>query len=91
MDSNDPQKKTLEDRIQSAQEKSAPPKEPEIDANRQIGMRAGGEFMAHVLAGILLGWALDSFFDSAPLLMVLFLLVGFGTGIYRCSRLLAGK
>lgn len=91
MDSDDQSKNTLEDRIQAAQERATPPKAPEIDANRAIGMRAGGEFMAHILAGILLGWTLDSFFNTAPLLMVLFLLAGFGTGIYRCARLLAGK
>lgn len=91
MDSNDPVDNSLEDRIQQAQDRSTPAKPPEIDQNRAIGMRAGGEFMAHVIAGILLGWALDSFFSTAPLLMVLFLLVGFGTGIYRCARLMAGK
>ncbi|MBU0799921.1 MAG: AtpZ/AtpI family protein, partial [Alphaproteobacteria bacterium] len=53
--------------------------------------RAGGEFMAHVIAGALMGWGLDTLFGTAPLLMVLLLLVGFATGIYRSSRVLGEK
>lgn len=88
---DDKKLKSLENRIQDAQDQSNPPPPPAEDPNRTIGMRVGGEFMAHIMAGILLGWGLDTVFGTAPLMIVVMLLAGFGTGIFRASRVLGGK
>lgn len=80
---------SLEDRIHEAQVKANPPPPPSADANRTVGMRAGSEFIAHVIAGGLMGWGLDSWLGTAPLALVGMILLGFGTGIYRASKVIS--
>ena len=49
-------------------------------------LRLGIELVAGVAVGGFIGWALDRFFGTAPLLMVVFLVLGAAAGIMNVMR-----
>lgn len=63
-------------------------KEPTSESGSAMGkaMRMGTEFVVAVLIGAFLGWQLDSWFDTKPILLILFMLFGFGAGINNVMR-----
>ena len=63
----------------------------EMDKNMNIGMRAGSEFMAHLIAGGVLGGVLDHYLKTSPLFIILLILTGFGTGLYRTYSIMNKK
>ncbi|GEP09355.1 AtpZ/AtpI family protein [Methylobacterium gnaphalii] len=50
-------------------------------------MRLSTEFVAGVIAGGVLGWLFDRLLGTAPWGLVVFLVLGFITGIYNVMRL----
>jgi ATP synthase protein I len=62
-----------------------------MDKSMNTGMRAGSEFMAHLIAGGVLGGLLDHYLKTSPLFIILLLMAGFGTGLYRTYRLMNKK
>lgn len=50
------------------------------------GMRIGTEFIAAVLVGAVLGFAIDHFFGTGPWGMLVLLLLGFAAGIMNVIR-----
>lgn len=94
MSNDNKQLESLEQRIQAAQDKPSvtTPKDPtpakEAD---QTGARAVGEFVAHVIAGALVGWGFDKLCGTMPIGIVVFVLAGFGSGLYRCNKVLSAK
>jgi ATP synthase protein I len=63
--------------------------EPSNQAGSSMGkaMRMGTEFVVAVLVGAFLGWQFDTWFDTKPLWLILFMLLGFGAGINNVLRL----
>ena len=54
-----------------------------------VGMRAGTEFIASVVAGGALGWGVDSWLHTRPWGMIILLFLGVGAGflsIYRITN-----
>lgn len=91
-DTPDDKLKSLDDRIEHAQKTSTiapPPAAPAEHDNP--GMRAGSEFLAHVVAGAVFGWVIDHFAGTMPWGIVVMVLLGFGLGIYRANNTLTGK
>ena len=87
-DTPDEKLESLDDRIEQAQKSStiAPPPADTLDSvHNNPGMRAGSEFLAHVIAGGFLGWACDHFLPTSPWGLVVFILTGFCTGIWRAN------
>ncbi len=86
--------KSLEDRFGQLKEQmdtiheSKANEKPERDGNA-IGkaMRMGTEFVVAVLVGAFLGWQFDTWFDTKPLWLILFMLIGFGAGVNNVLRL----
>lgn len=56
-------------------------------SNMSLGARAGAELISFIVAGGLIGWALDSQFETKPLFLVIFLLAGVCTGFYEVYRI----
>jgi ATP synthase protein I len=54
--------------------------------NMSQGVRAGMELTAPIVAGAALGWALDKGLDSAPVGLIIMLLLGVFTGFYNVWR-----
>jgi ATP synthase protein I len=68
------------------------PRTPEENSEgMNAGMRAGTEFMSHLIAGGVLGWTADYFLKTSPLFMILLILTGFGTGLYRTISIMNKK
>ena len=58
--------------------------EKELEEER-AGARAGSEFLASVLAGAIIGYAIDWFFSTLPWGMIIFIILGFVSGAYRAN------
>jgi ATP synthase protein I len=82
---------TLEHRVQSAK------KQFELDhhlnkpdstqGSMSDGARAGIELVGGLIGGGILGFALDKFFDTSPILFILFLILGVMTGFYNIYKI----
>jgi ATP synthase protein I len=80
---------TLVDKLASAQARHAPPPDPDVAARgRAMGqaLRLATELVAGVVVGGFIGWALDRWLGTTPLLMVVFLLLGAAAGIMNVIR-----
>ncbi len=72
----------LEDKIQDAQKANADP------APSPGTVRAGAEFISPMLGGLLLGYFLDKWLDTAPIFIISLFLLGVAGGfisIFRAS------
>ena len=57
------------------------------DDDYRLGMRVLGELIGAPFGGAVIGFALDRFFGTRPVLLLMFLLLGFGVGIRNIVRL----
>ena len=62
--------------------------EDRSERGRAMGnaMRLATELLAGVIVGGFIGWALDQWFGTAPIMMVVFLLLGSAAGILNVIR-----
>ena len=92
---DDEKLKSLDARIEQAQKDSHAAPSPATDSVKSMhdnpGMRAGSQFVAHVIAGAILGWTIDHFAGTAPIFIASMILLGFGLGIYRANKALTGQ
>ncbi len=51
-----------------------------------LGFRVTSELVANVLVGALIGWQLDKWFDTSPILLLIFLLLGVASGFWNVYR-----
>ena len=61
----------------------------EETSNMQLGIRAGTELLVGFIAGGLIGWGIDSYFDTKPIFFIIFLLLGVCSGfmnIYKITQ-----
>lgn len=57
------------------------------DSAMGVGMRAGSELTAGVLVGCGVGYVLDRQFDTSPIFLIVFLMVGFAAGFWNIYRM----
>ncbi len=55
-----------------------------------LGFRVMAEFMAAILVGAVIGWQLDVWFHTGPILLIVFLMLGTAAGFMNVYRLAAG-
>ncbi|HTJ01295.1 MAG TPA: AtpZ/AtpI family protein [Methylovirgula sp.] len=55
-----------------------------------LGFRVLAEFVAAVGVGTLIGWQLDAWFHTGPILLIVFLILGTAAGFLNIYRLAAG-
>ena len=85
--------KDLEDKIARFQkgEKESPLQAPDTSKAMNTGMRAGSEFISHIIAGGVLGYGADYLFHTSPLFLILLMMAGFGTGLWRTYKTMNEK
>ena len=79
----------LEEKVAAARARRGPAPQPEPQARGAAlgqALRLATELIAGVAVGGFIGWALDRLFGSAPVLMVVFLLLGAAAGILNVMR-----
>lgn len=59
----------------------------ENSENMNNGIRAGAEMVVTIGAGTLIGYGLDSWLETKPLFLIIFLLAGVGAGFYNIYRI----
>ena len=53
--------------------------------------RTGTELLAGLIIGAGIGWTLDQWFNTTPLFLIIFFILGGIAGIYNLWRVLTGK
>lgn len=86
MDEQDRQLEALETRIRDARAHAA----GEAPSSENEGLRAGIELVGSIAGGGGLGYALDAFFDTKPLLLVIFLCLGVVAGFLSVWKITQG-
>lgn len=59
---------------------------PEGMAGHNRAIRFGSEFIAAILVGAVIGYGLDKLLNTGPWLMLVMLLIGFGSGVLNITR-----
>lgn len=80
----------LEKRLQDARQEyneEYNPSPSEEGKNMSVGARAGIELVGALLGGTLLGWMLDKWFGTAPILLLVFMLLGVVVGFYNIYKI----
>ena len=62
-------------------------REIEDELNNRQGLQAGVELMANMAAGGLIGYGIDYFAGTLPLFMILFFLLGVGSGFWSAYKI----
>ena len=80
----------LEKRLDAAQKEfndDYNPKPRDTNEGLNIGARAGLELVGGTLGGGLIGFFLDKWFETTPLLFIIFIILGAITGIYNIYKI----
>jgi ATP synthase protein I len=84
----------LDARLKKARKELEPEDAPVVTSQRNLGLayRVAIEMAAGLAVGAGIGWALDNWFGTRPILMVVLTFLGFAAGMmnaYRTSRRIA--
>lgn len=55
-----------------------------------LAFRVSVELVSALVVGLAIGWALDQWFDTSPIQMVVFLILGFAAGLMNVYRVALG-
>ena len=61
----------------------------EADNARSIGMKVAIEIFAGIAVGVIIGYSLDSLFNTLPLFLVIFMVVGAAAGFWNVYKSIA--
>ena len=78
--------KGLGERIREAKDRVPQPKSDAPPSKLGIAFRLSTEFVAAVFVGGLIGWALDTWLGTSPLLLLLMFFLGVATGFRNVIR-----
>lgn len=87
-DQKSPKQDTFEERLNRAQQKAKPAPEPERpDTASNVAFRMGVDLVAGTGVGAFMGYWFDRWFDTAPLFLIVLLILGFVTGLRNVVRI----
>lgn len=72
-----------------AAERSAPTEDKTLASAMGLGARVLTEFVAGIAVGALIGWQLDKWLHTSPLLLIVFLALGTAAGFWNVYRIAA--
>ena len=76
----------LSHKIEVEKQARTPKKATEPDHGRALGMRIASDFFAGIFFGLLVGYYLDQWLETAPFAMIIMTFLGFGAGIRNAMR-----
>jgi ATP synthase protein I len=94
---------SFEERLRTARSRqgldSPPPRDPETDRDDptagmspwSIGMRVGVELVSALVVAVAIGWALDRWLGTRPILLAVFVLLGGAAGVLNVWRMFAPR
>ncbi len=89
---------TLSNRLAARQQNAGTSERSEADLTgsslgqaMNLGFRVLAEFVAAVGVGTLIGWQLDAWFHTGPILLIVFLMLGTAAGFLNVYRLAVGS
>jgi ATP synthase protein I len=85
MEDND-KLKELEQKISEFKKHDAKPEFNQRDKNSSLGMRVVTDLVSGLLVGGVIGYFLDKAFNSSPLFLVIFLIIGMAAGFMNLYR-----
>jgi ATP synthase protein I len=90
MAGDDPRLEGLEDRLKAARKEFDEDYNPPDISEKEMSdsSRVGYEFLAHVIAGGLIGYGIDKLFDTMPWGIMFMIIMGFVSGIYRANKVM---
>ena len=89
LNSLDSRLKNARDHVQDPLNQPDPEKTEKGEA-LGLAFRVSVEIVSAVAIGVGIGWLLDGWLETAPWLMVVFIVIGFSAGILNVYRLAAG-
>jgi ATP synthase protein I len=63
------------------------PADGSLGGAMSLGMRVMTEFVAGIVVGALIGWQLDIWFKTSPVLLIVFLTLGTAAGFWNVYRI----
>lgn len=84
----------FERRLDAAEKRQAPAKAQDRAVSASawgIGTRVGVELLSALVVGLGIGWALDRWLHTSPLMLVVFVVLGGAAGIANVWRVMAPK
>jgi len=84
----EPTLEELSARVKEARQAIEPKKDGGINETHAYGMamRLVVELVSGLVVGLIIGWLLDKALDTKPLLMIIFVFLGLGAGIFNVMR-----
>jgi ATP synthase protein I len=74
---------------QETREPKAPVQDTSLAGAMSIGFQVLSEFVAGIVVGALIGWQLDKWFHTSPILLIVFLTLGTAAGFWNVYRIAA--
>jgi len=79
---------SLKERVRQARQANAPRETSGINESHAYGMamRLVAEMMAGLIVGLMVGWFLDKALGTKPWMLIIFIFLGLGAGIFNVVR-----
>ncbi len=80
----------LQSRLKDAQDRNQDkPSSAQLESNKEMamGMRAFMEMLGVILGSGLMGWCLDRFFGTSPILLIIFIFLGICAGFFNLYKM----
>ena len=75
-------------KVAKAQQESQHPVTPNYNSREMsLGIRAFMEMLGVILGSGLMGWALDKYFETAPTLLIIFVILGIAAAFFNLYKL----
>ncbi len=84
----EPSLESLSARVRQARQAIEPRQTSGVNESHAYGMamRLVAELIAGLIVGLVIGWFLDKALDTKPLMLIVFIFLGLGAGIFNVMR-----
>jgi len=80
-DNKSPEQEAFDERLNRAQLKAKPVEPDDPDTASRVAFKMGIDLVAGTGVGLFMGYWIDKWFDTAPVFLIVLLILGFVTGL----------